>query len=65
MANDKNWTIRRTAEREVLVEKLRAQLKISGRKVETMYDTVTTSAIFDEALKELEKALERDSRSKT
>lgn len=56
---DRVWTIRRTTEREALVEKLRGQLKESDRKVETLYDTVTTSAIFDEALKELEKSLER------
>lgn len=62
MVVNRSWTIRRTAEREALVDRLRDQLKNSGREVETLYGVVTTSAIFDEALKELERVLQTEGR---
>ena len=58
--NERVWTIRRTDERERLIEALRALLKSSGREVETIHGTVTTAAIFDEALRALEKELEQE-----
>lgn len=55
--NERVWTIRRTDEREALVEKLREALKASGRDVETIHGAVTTAAVFDAALKALEMEL--------
>ncbi len=56
--DNRNYTIRRTDERETIIERLRDKLTHSGRKLETIHGIVTTAAIFDEALKELEKSLE-------
>jgi hypothetical protein len=53
-----HWTIRRTEEREVLIESLRDLLGKSGRDVERVHGVVTTSAIIDEALKMLLRDLE-------
>lgn len=58
--SDKAWSIRRTEERDLLVEQLRQKLAASGRPVETIHGVVTTTAIIDEALKELDKALEKE-----
>lgn len=60
MANDKAWSIRRTPERDALVEKLRERLQNSGRTVETIHGVVTTAAVIDEALKVLETVLDAD-----
>lgn len=56
------WNIRRTDEREAIMERLRQKLGASGREVETIHGVVTTTAIFDEALKELEKALDKSAK---
>lgn len=61
---DRAWNIRRTPEREALVEKLRLRLKTSGREVDIIDGAVPTASIFDEALKELDKALEDKQLSK-
>lgn len=55
--NERVWTIRRTDEREALIETLREALKKSGREVETIHGAVTTAAVFDAALRALEKEL--------
>lgn len=55
---EKNWTLRQTPERIARMERLRQMLKDSGRDLETIYDTVTTAAILDEALAALERELD-------
>lgn len=54
------WNIRRTDDRDEIMERLRVKLAASGRPVETIHGVVTTTSIFDEALKELEKALDKE-----
>lgn len=56
----KNWTVRRTKERDALMQRVREKLKESGREVETIYDTPTTAAVIDEALKALDKELSKE-----
>lgn len=41
------------------MERLRAHIKASGRKVETIHGVPTTAGIMDEALKELDKQLSK------
>lgn len=62
MATVHAWNIRKTPERETVIEGLRERLKASGRSVETIHGSVTTAAIFDEALKALDKELTKESK---
>jgi hypothetical protein len=62
--SDKNWTVRRTAERDELMEGLRAKLLASGRAVETIHGVPTTAGVIEEALKELDKVLSKQSAKK-
>lgn len=57
--NGRFFTIRRTTEREALIERLRAKIKNSGRVVETIHGVPTTAGIVEEALKELDKQLSK------
>jgi hypothetical protein len=56
---DKNWTIRRTPERDQLLARVRAKINQSGRQVETIHGVPTTAGIVEEALKELDKQLSK------
>lgn len=62
---DKSWSIRRTPERDAAVERLRTKLGKSGREVETIHGVVSTAAVIDEALKELERILDRELEKKS
>jgi hypothetical protein len=60
----KSMTMRLTKEREEIIEKLRKRLAKSDRPMERIHGVVTTTGIIDEALKELEKALDQDGKTK-
>lgn len=55
-----NWTLRNTDEREATINRLRAKLKASNRKVETIHGIPTTAGIFDHALAALERELDQE-----
>lgn len=55
-----NWTLRNTQEREDRINRLRAKLKASNRKVETIHGVPTTAGIFDAALIALERELDQE-----
>jgi hypothetical protein len=59
MMNGRFFTIRRTTQREELIERLRVKIKNSGREVETIHGVPTTAGIVEEALKELDKQLSK------
>lgn len=54
------YGLRITGERHEIIERLRKRLATSGRDVKTIHGMVTTSDIIDEALKALEKELDRE-----
>lgn len=56
------YGLRITDERRMLIENLRTKLATSGRDVKTIHGVVTTSDILDEALKALDKELDREQR---
>lgn len=60
MAKTGYYGLRITDDREAIIERLRQRLAISGRKVEMIHGTVTTSGILDEALKALDKELDKE-----
>lgn len=55
-----NWTLRNTNERDAIIKRLREKLQLSGRKVDTIHGVVSTASVFDEALKALEKELDKE-----
>jgi hypothetical protein len=57
--NGRFYTLRRTSERDELIERLRSKIKASGREVETIHGVPTTAGIMDTALKELDKQLSK------
>lgn len=60
MAKPGYYGLRITDDREEIFERLRRRLATSGRKVEMIHGMVTTSGIIDEALKALDKELDRE-----
>ncbi|MEO8610120.1 MAG: hypothetical protein ABI690_19655 [Chloroflexota bacterium] len=62
--SERAWNLRRTPQRDKLIESLRGKLAQSGRTVETIHGVVTTAAIFDEGLKALERELDAEPNQK-
>ncbi len=60
MAKPGYYGLRITDWRAETIERLRRRLGASGRDVETIHGMATTSGIIDEALKALEKELDKE-----
>lgn len=57
---NKAFALRYTPARGELVERLRVKLKAVGRQVETLHGVVTNAYVLDEALKALERELDKE-----